>query len=89
MKLIKNFGALFILISFFSFASGDSTYSLINKIKCDELKANNATQIEIANQGCCSWHDGICGCVSGKIYCCDMTWSPSCTCNSEDPLETL
>ena len=32
--------------------------------------------------GCCSWHDGVCGCDerTGRVICCDGTLSPSCTC---------
>lgn len=31
--------------------------------------------------GCCSWHDGVCGCdPSGRVICCDNTLSPSCRC---------
>ena len=35
-------------------------------------------------QGCCSWHDGECGCSDGKVVCCDGTTSPSCTCGDDD-----
>jgi len=32
-------------------------------------------------QGCCSWHQGVCGCSdSGRKVCCDGTLSPSCRC---------
>jgi hypothetical protein len=32
-------------------------------------------------QGCCSHHDGVCGCSGdGKAMCCDGTESPSCGC---------
>ena len=35
-----------------------------------------------AKSGCCSWHDGVCGCSSGgRVVCCDGTLSPSCTCH--------
>lgn len=33
-----------------------------------------------AQRGCCSWHDGVCGCQNGSIVCCDGSYSPSCTC---------
>jgi len=36
-----------------------------------------------AQQGCCSWHGGVCGCSSsGKKTCCDGTLSPSCLCST-------
>ncbi len=40
------------------------------------------TGIAQAKSGCCSWHDGVCGCDTdtGKQQCCDGTDSPSCTC---------
>jgi len=31
-------------------------------------------------RGCCSWHDGVCGCSAGRVVCCDNTLSPSCGC---------
>jgi hypothetical protein len=31
-------------------------------------------------RGCCSSHKGVCGCVNGRVKCCDGTLSPSCTC---------
>jgi len=31
-------------------------------------------------RGCCSWHDGVCGCEGGRKVCCDGTLSPSCRC---------
>lgn len=31
-------------------------------------------------RGCCSWHDGVCGCSGGRVQCCDGTTSPTCTC---------
>jgi hypothetical protein len=41
----------------------------------------------IAQQGCCSWHDGVCGCSDGSVTCCDGSTSPTCTCNADDRLE--
>jgi len=31
-------------------------------------------------RGCCSWHDGVCGCENGTKLCCDGTLSPTCKC---------
>lgn len=36
----------------------------------------------VATSGCCSWHDGVCGCSGGRQLCCDGSLSPSCTCYS-------
>jgi hypothetical protein len=34
----------------------------------------------VAQQGCCSYHKGVCGCLGGAVQCCDGTSSPSCRC---------
>ena len=44
------------------------------------IYANSA----FSGQGCCSWHDGECGCVNGRIKCCDGTLSPTCKCDDDD-----
>lgn len=31
-------------------------------------------------RGCCSHHNGVCGCNNGRAVCCDNTYSPSCGC---------
>lgn len=36
---------------------------------------------EPARRGCCSWHNGTCGCTDGRAVCCDGTLSPSCGCD--------
>ena len=35
----------------------------------------------IAKQGCCSHHNGVCGCRRDRALCCDNTVSPSCSCD--------
>lgn len=36
---------------------------------------------QMEQQGCCSWHNGVCGCsYTGRTLCCDGTTSPSCRC---------
>ena len=47
-----------------------------------EIAISNANQ-KIARSGCCSWHGGVCGCIGGRVVCCDGTFSPSCTCNRD------
>ena len=39
-----------------------------------------ATAEEAMQSGCCSWHNGVCGCYNGRKTCCDGTTSPSCGC---------
>ena len=55
---------------------GDSADGAI----CEQLKSEGATPEQLAQQGCCSWHGGVCGCNNGRKVCCDGTYSPSCTC---------
>jgi len=33
------------------------------------------------HRGCCSHHQGVCGCEGGRAKCCDGTLSPSCGCD--------
>jgi len=33
-----------------------------------------------SKRGCCSHHQGVCGCSGGQTQCCDGSASPSCTC---------
>jgi len=49
-------------------------------VQIDE--SQQSENIVIARSGCCSYHDGVCGCdeASGMMRCCDGTLSPSCTC---------
>lgn len=48
-------------------------------------ETNNNLKAPIAEplqRGCCSWHNGVCGCDSyGRVMCCDGSTSPSCRCN--------
>ena len=44
---------------------------------------------QLAQQGCCSHHGGVCGCESGRAVCCDGQFSPSCGCHANDVKEFL
>lgn len=55
-------------------------------INCEVSELAGLSNEEIAKRGCCSWHDGVCGCSNGRQRCCDGTLSPSCTCNKSDPI---
>ena len=54
-----------------------------NSQKIESEADKNDTIGEIARRGCCSWHNGVCGCdeSTNRIQCCDGTLSPSCTCS--------
>lgn len=41
---------------------------------------NSLDRILIAKSGCCSWHQGVCGCSGDRQRCCDGTLSPTCMC---------
>ena len=34
-----------------------------------------------SHRGCCSHHQGVCGCQGGRALCCDGQLSPSCGCD--------
>ena len=40
----------------------------------------------LAQSGCCSHHSGVCGCQSGRVTCCDGSYSPSCTCKGGETI---
>lgn len=59
--------------------------SILLSAGCAALKPEPAAvpaTPEVARRGCCSHHDGVCGCnaVTGYQLCCDGTDSPSCKC---------
>ena len=50
-----------------------------------EILQGQCTKDYVAsNQGCCSYHSGVCGCGGYRLLCCDGTLSPSCPCFKED-----
>lgn len=56
------------------------------KVDCEAVLKTGDKAL-IAQRGCCSHHQGVCGCSSGRTACCDGTTSPNCTCNSIVPVE--
>lgn len=51
----------------------------------NKAASNICSPSVVAKRGCCSHHDGVCGCSEkGRVICCDGTLSPSCTCHHED-----
>lgn len=47
---------------------------------CQRLRETDADEATLAQRGCCSWHDGVCGCGGSRLRCCDGTLSPTCGC---------
>ena len=62
--------------------------ALAEEASCKQLQSNsNITTEQLAQRGCCSWHDGVCGCSGGVVQCCDGSGSPSCRCHANDLIE--
>lgn len=58
--------------------------------ECDASIADTHTPLLLAQSGCCSFHNGVCGCSStGRRICCDGTLSPTCTCTPSPPSHNL
>ena len=57
---------------------------LVEAAECSPSKLAQADTTPITPQasGCCSSHNGVCGCSNGRSLCCDGTLSPTCTCSS-------
>ena len=59
---------------------------LITSFSCNHIN-NKFEDLDVAQRGCCSWHDGVCGCSGGRTQCCDGTQSPSCECLQDDEMD--
>jgi hypothetical protein len=46
-----------------------------------EAGAVASGSIEVERRGCCSHHQGVCGCEGGRAKCCDGQLSPTCGCD--------
>lgn len=81
--------SLLLLFSLELFAS-DIQNDFIMKPKtanCNPSVKNNTDQdFLLAQRGCCSHHSGVCGCQSGRVTCCDGSYSPSCTCKGGETI---
>ena len=63
----------------------DSQNVTAHQGQCGEAKRAGVPADQLVGRGCCSWHNGQCGCSFGRVVCCDGSYSPSCTCAKEDP----
>ena len=52
----------------------------ISGICLTDMDQQYPKKVFYARSGCCSWHNGVCGCQFGRAACCDGTLSPSCGC---------
>lgn len=58
--------------------------SLAEDKSCEQLRTEGFTQEQLSKRGCCSHHQGVCNCTSGRVVCCDGQLSPSCNCHRDD-----
>lgn len=56
---------------------------------CESFDDDTLGGILTSQQGCCSRHNGICGCRYGRVLCCDGTLSPTCRCLKDDTVEEV
>ena len=63
---------------------------LLAPARADNLvQSDTKPTITITRQGCCSHHNGVCGCGrNGHTGCCDGTTSPSCSCFAPSSINT-
>lgn len=81
-RIMKHIFLLLVLaFSGYAFAADtDKSEADTKPLMCQDIDSK-----QIARSGCCSHHQGVCGCSGGRNVCCDGTFSPSCTCMKEDP----
>ncbi len=76
---------LFILIvTAFANTTPSNTHQINEQLKqpsCEQIKDK-----KYVRRGCCSHHNGVCGCTNGRQQCCDGSLSPSCTCHHSSPM---
>lgn len=91
MKIFSTTLSLLLALTLLSYAVANEVNIFDSQVtvsaqSCDELRMSGLTSDQLTKRGCCSWHDGVCGCTGGRQQCCDGTLSPSCTCNKSDPI---
>lgn len=80
---------VFIVFLFGSLAWADSSSKVQSSPNApmtiqEGMCTENMTPEMLVKRGCCSWHNGVCGCQNGRLVCCDGTYSPTCRCQSEE-----
>lgn len=83
--------ALLLVVSFlFSCVTMADQNQPISNEACQQVQSSTGlSNDQVAQQGCCSHHGGVCGCSGGQDVCCDGAYSPSCGCHAEDPKSFL
>jgi hypothetical protein len=79
--------SLLFLLSLQLFASDTNNDFTIKPqtIDCEAIFKSGDKSL-LAQSGCCSHHSGVCGCQSGRVTCCDGSYSPSCTCKGGETI---
>lgn len=83
----KVLAVVMLLLSLHGFAA-DVINNNPNTVNCESILQAGDKAV-IAQSGCCSHHQGVCGCSSGRAQCCDGVLSPSCGCNSIVPIDNF
>lgn len=95
MRITASTVLVVVLSIFFSQAQAEDKlgpadqFNAATEQSCESLKQSGVNGVALAKSGCCSWHQGVCGCSGGRQVCCDGSYSPSCTCNTDDPPEIV
>lgn len=57
------------------------SFSRTIEYKPQIINCKSPLNTDIERRGCCSWHNGVCGCLNGRARCCDGILSPTCGCD--------
>jgi len=84
----KMFTVILLFISFASFAEEPTEPKNVQMAPTEQSTTNKPflqkkechLDDKAEGRGCCSHHDGVCGCAGGRAQCCDGALSPSCGC---------
>ncbi|PTQ86522.1 hypothetical protein [Agitococcus lubricus] len=86
---MKHLFLITALLSSFSFAQEPTEPKQIQILPSEQqniqkpfIEKKDQCQLDdkAERSGCCSHHDGVCGCSGGRAQCCDGSLSPSCGC---------
>jgi len=80
---------LFSIAGLFTLSIAQPTISLKAHQPRNSCTSVNQSTPQQATRGCCSHHQGVCGCSGGRAVCCDGQFSPSCGCNSDSIKQLL
>lgn len=85
MKSIIISLLLFLTLQLFASDVQNNFVIQSNSKNCESMIKDGDKDL-LAQRGCCSHHSGVCGCQSGRVTCCDGSYSPSCTCKGGETI---